>query len=182
MALNVKANFPFFKHLKCAYTGAPVTVRMASAKALPPVYFSSDAFDPGAFVPTSEELFAKLGVRDGVDGAATGMARLVCPYTGARMSIEHVPGIGYHAVGGFRPSAPMADPAKFAAAMQTRGGVTASVPESARISASEREDTSPEDGPARVSRDLALEQAEALIKDKLPVRTSVVVQGRKKRA
>lgn len=182
MSLNVKANFPFFKNLKCAYTGNPVEVRMVSAKARPPVYFSPDAFDPGEFVPTSQQLFALLGFRDGVDGAASGTARLVCPYTGAEMTIEHVPGLGYHAIGGFRPSIPMSDPAAFAKAMlRRRGEAPADAPESARVQAVEREDTSPEEGPAQVSRDLALEHAESVLKDKLPVKTSVVVPGRKGR-
>ena len=128
MALNVPASQKFLKSLKCAYTGKTVEVRAISSGDRPPLYFSPDAFDPTDLHKSSESLFAALGTRDGVQGAARDGAEFVCPYTGAKMSVKPIPGFGHQAVGGFSPSTPVADPVAFARAMLMRGGV---VPKSA---------------------------------------------------
>lgn len=165
MSLNVEMKAPYMAKLVCAYTGKPAKVRMVSVGDCPPIYFASAAYDPSAYVQTAAELLKALGTRNGVDGAARNGAELVCPYTGVRMSIEKVEGLGFHAVGGFNPAAACTDPQKFAAAMLMRGGVPAkNAPAALRVSAS-REDGPPEtmDGP-RVSEDASLGFAEELLK------------------
>lgn len=122
MSLIVPASQSFLKTLKCAYTGEPVTVLAVSNGRSPVMFFSPDAYDPTAFHPASTELFSNLGRRNGVAGACGGGRELICPYTGASMTIEEVKGLGYRAVGGFSPSTPMADPVEFARAMLTRNG------------------------------------------------------------
>ena len=177
MALNIEPKIPYLRKLVCAYTGEPVTVRMVSDRGGAPLYFSPDAFDPGSWVKDSVELFKKLGMRDGVDGAARNGRQLVCPYTGAKMSVENHPSLGVRASGGFRPGKPVANPVDFARAMMSRGGKVPSGAPAARaaVGASRREDASEGVDAPRVSKDLALAEAESILKDKLPVKTSVTV-------
>jgi hypothetical protein len=167
MALNIVANIPYLRKLVCAYTGKPVKVHAVSDGQHDPLYFSSDAFDPGTFVNSSEKLFKMLGTRMGVEGAASGGAELTCPYTGNRMTISHTPGIGFRAVGGFRPASPMKHPADFARAMMSEmGKVPADAPEASvtRVAASRREDNSEEAPPPIISMDDARGMAEDILK------------------
>lgn len=178
MALNIVPKSPYLKRLTCAYTGKPAEVRMVSVGSGDPLYFSAEAFDPGAFVPKSEDLFRMLSFRDGVEGAARGGRELFCPYTGEKMTVQHVPGLGFRAVGGFRPSVPQKDPFKFAADMMTRDGITPSdAPKPARVAAAKVEDT--DEGPIEpiVSRDSAMEMAETIIKKSFTPKPGIVAPG-----
>jgi hypothetical protein len=122
MSLNVPASQSFLKHLRCAYTGKAVTVRVVSSADRAPLYFSPDAWDPLDFVGSSEELFAMAGTRDGIRGAVKDGAELMCPYTARMMRIEKT-SMGYHLVGGFSPGSPMTDPVEFARCMSMRHGL-----------------------------------------------------------
>ena len=122
MSLNVSASQVYFKNLKCAYTGQPMSVKAISRGSAPAMFFSPDAFDPTFFRDTSQELFAMLGTRDGVRGAARNGGELVCPYTGNQMTINHAAGLGFQALGGFSPSTPVADPVAYARAVMSRKG------------------------------------------------------------
>ena len=182
MSVNVVAKIPMLKRLSCAYTGVPAEVRVVSHRGAEPLYFSPTAFDPSEFQDSAEALFQKLSMRDGVQGAAAGGAELVCPYTGARMTVEDVPGFGVRAKGGFSPSQPVASPALFARLMMTRGGV---VPEGApeyvpvRVAARDLVD-GPEErpDPSPVTEAAAREMAERLLHGR-DGKVTVPVQGRK---
>ena len=181
MSLNVPATQIYLRHLKCAYTGKPVQVRMVSVGEAPPQYFSPDAFDPSDVFETSAELFAQLGTRDGVRGAAKGGAELVCPYTGVQMTVQKVPPCGFHAVGGFHPMHPMTDPIEFARAMLMRNGV---VPKDAPKKtpppkASLRTEAEADENPAKLGDD-ALKASEGILKNVAPGRTTITVPGRAK--
>lgn len=115
-------HFHYFKNLRCAYTGAPLTVVMHVFNGIE-MYYSMDAFDPRAPHATSEELWAALSFRDGIEGAATGLAALKCPYTGNIMRIVEVPQIGFRAEGGFSPLTPVAGSNQFARLAMMRNGV-----------------------------------------------------------
>lgn len=179
MALNVVATQKFLRKLRCAYTGQPVEVRMIAHGDKPPLYFSPDAYDPAAeCAKTSEELFRRLGVRDGVAGAARDGAELVCPYTGRRMAVEADSRFGFRAVGGYSPSTPVSDCVEFARAMMTRGGV---VPEDApkpapapvRVALVEETEAPPET--AGAPTDVAMEFAEKMTKERAPRRPRITV-------
>ena len=185
MPINVTAKQPYLRKLVCAYTGKPIEVKMVSFGGRDPVYFSWDAYDPGAFVSSSAELFRALGTRNGVEGAARNGKELVCPYTGAPMTVERREGLGFRAVGGFRPSEPQTDPALYARCVMSRGGV---VPPGAptcvsRVSASRSDGPAEEAERPKVSLDSALVEAEGILKDVLPRKTMVTVpaKGRSKK-
>lgn len=180
MSLNLLAQAPYLRNLVCAYTGKPADVRVVSGK-IGTLYFAAAAFDPGTYVESSVKLLYLLGFRNGVEGSARNGAELTCPYTGARMTIERHPELGFRAVGGFRPSLPQKDSFKFAADMMTRGGVTPkNAPVAVRVVASVN------DGPAetaeerRVSDDTSLEMAEGILKDSIPVKTMITVPAKPK--
>ena len=178
MSLNVEVKHPYLTRLVCAYTGKPAGVRMVASGKHPPVFFAASAFDPGAYVASSQELFRLLSFRNGIEGAARNGEELVCPYTGAKLTVIHRPGLGFKAVGGLRPSQPQPNPAAFARAMMSRNGV---VPVDApkdppRLAASRIEDTSPEEMPPQIPIDAAAELAETVLeKTGAPLRTSVTV-------
>ena len=184
MPLNEISPDRIFRGLKCAYTGRPVTVRVVAAGKGMPVYFSPDAFDPMTdSFPSSEALFAALSQRGGVTGAASGGNELVCPYTGAHMTIVRTPA-GFSASGGFSPAKPLADKVAFARAMLTRGGVLPeSAPQPARVSAGDP--IPPETrAPDKTSADdYALEHAEAALRNVVKRRTTVSMsKGKPKKA
>ena len=180
MSLNVPASQAYMKNLRCAYTGKPVSVLAISSGDRPVLYFSPDAFDPLGFLPTSEELFAALGVRGGIIGAARNGAELKCPYTGAEMAINFVKGFGYQAVGGFCPSDPDADPVAFARSMMMRDGkVPKSAPKHAPPpKARSLEVTEPAAPKPTLSEDAAT-KAENMLRDLAPKKTTVPVRGLK---
>ena len=122
MSLNVEVKTPYLKNLVCAYTGKPAGVRMVSRGSEAPVYFAANAYDPAAIHETAAELLERLGTRNGITGVLQGSAALVCPYTGNRLTIQKVEGLGFRATGGFSPSLPTKDPIAFARAMNMRGG------------------------------------------------------------
>lgn len=178
MALNIVHKAPYLRKLKCAYTGKPAEIRMVSSGSSDPLYFSAEAFDPGSFVPKSADLFRLLSFRDGVEGAARGGRELFCPYTGEKMTVQHVPGLGFHAVGGFRPSAPQKDPFKLAADMMTRDGITPSdAPKPARVSVAKVEEAPEELPPPAVSMDSAMEMAEDIVKKSYTPKSGIVAPG-----
>lgn len=175
MALNVPASQRFLKHLKCAYTGKTIEVRMVSSGDRPPLYFSPDAFDPTDIHKGSEMLFAALSTRDGIQGVARDGAELVCPYTGTRMTVKPVLGFGHQAVGGFSPSTPIADPVAFARAMLMRGGV---VPKNAPKPApppvvKTNIETEPAQAVSHSPNDVAMEAAERVARKLAPRKISV---------
>lgn len=180
MSLNVPATQAYFRHLRCAYTGKPITVLAISAGDRPPLYFSPDAFDPSEFHKTPEELFAALGTRDGIVNAARNGKELQCPYTGNEMTIDFVKGFGYRAVGGFCPSEPLVDPVKFARALLMRGG---KVPKGApKPTPAPRarviEETEPA-APKPSLSDAAAAKAENMLRDLAPRKVTVPVRGLK---
>jgi len=175
MPLNVIAQQKYLRELKCAYTGKLVTVRMVGAGAAR-LYFSDDAFDPAAWNPDSQALLKALGTRDGIEGAARNGAELICPYSGARMSLQRDPVFGFRAVGGFRPSVPRADPFAFASGMLSRGGVAPkNGPKPARVSASTVSE--PEPGIDRIEIPLgdAMQKAEDIMKPHFKTGSTVTV-------
>lgn len=179
MPLNETAQNKCFQGLTCAYTGKPITVRVIAAGRDMPRYFSPDAFDPTDVQASSVKLMELAGTRNGIMGAMTGGNELICPYTGAKMSIVALNEGGYCLKGGFSPSSPMLDPVAFARAMRTRGGVPpADAPES-------RPDVSfPSAKPdirsydSSKSPDYALEYAENVLKPIIPKRVAVQVTRR----
>lgn len=182
MALNVPASQAFLKNLKCAYTGKPVTVQMVASEAQRALYFSPDAFDPSDFHETPEGLFAGLGTRDGVRGAARNGSELICPYTGETMTVVYSKGFGYRASGGFRPGALRQDPIDFARGMLMRNGVVpAGAPKHApppRITP--RDETEPAEAKPSLSGGAA-EAADKVLRDLAPPKVSVTVRGRRKK-
>lgn len=180
MSLNVPASQAFLKNLRCAYTGKPVSVLMVSAGDRPPLYFSPDALDPSEFRGTPEELFAALGARNGVRGAARNGRELKCPYTGAEMYVESVKGFGFRAVGGFCPSEPVPDPVDFARAMLARGGkVPKGAPQHAPPPRAKAREESEPAAPAPSLGEKAFESAEKTLRNLAPAKTTVTVQGLK---
>jgi hypothetical protein len=179
MPLNVPASQTYLRNLKCAYTGKPIKVLMVSAGEAPPRYFSPDAFDPSDVFETSAELFAQLGTRDGIRGAAKNGAELVCPYTGEQMSVQKVPACGFQAVGGFHPMAPMDDPIEFARAMMTRNGVAPkdAPKKSPPPKASLRTEAETDESPAKLG-DAALMASEGILKNTAPGKMTLTVPGR----
>ena len=179
MSLNVEVKTPYLKNLTCAYTGKPAGVRMVSLGSAPPVYFAANAYDPSAIHDTAAELLERLGTRNGISGVLSGTAALVCPYTGNRLSIQKVEGLGFRAVGGFAPSRPVADPIAFARAMNMRGGAEPEGKEIKPVSILAAVVPEPPEeivGPA-VSENDAGAMAEDLLKDTADLRakTSVTV-------
>jgi hypothetical protein len=180
MSLNVPATQAYFRNLRCAYTGKPVTVLAVSAGHTSPIYFSPDAFDPSEFYQKPEDLFAALSIRDGVVNAARHGKELVCPYTGAEMTINFVKGFGYQAIGGFCPSEPDTDPVIFARSMMMRGGkVPKDAPKHAPPpKARSLEVTEPAAPKPTLSDDVAA-KAENILRDLAPKKTTVPVRGMK---
>ena len=180
MSLNVPATQAYFRNLRCAYTGKPVTVLAVSAGHTSPIYFSPDAFDPSEFYKKPEDLFAALSIRDGVVNAARHGKELVCPYTGAEMTINFVKGFGYQAIGGFCPSEPDTDPVIFARSMMMRGGkVPKDAPNHAPPpKARSLEATEPAAPKPSLSEDAA-SKAEGILRDLAPKKTTVTVRGMK---
>jgi hypothetical protein len=180
MSLNVPATQVYFRNLLCAYTGKPVSVLAISSGDRAPLYFSPDAFDPSFFVSTPEELFAALGTRDGVAGAARHGAELKCPYTGAEMTLNYVKGFGYQAVGGFRPSEPLSDPVAFARSMLMRNGkVPKSAPKHTPPPKARALEVAEPPAPKPRLSDEAAAKAENILRDLAPTKTTVTVQGMK---
>ena len=181
MPLNEISPDRIFRGLKCAYTGKPVTVRVVAAGKGMPVYFSPDAFDPMMeSFPSSEELFAALSQRNGVSGAASGGNELMCPYTGARMTVVRTV-CGFSASGGFSPSKPVADKTAFARAMLTRGGVVPdAAPKAAVVSVSDMVEAEEREPIRTEADDFAKEHAEAALKSAIKRRTQVSMAGKGK--
>ena len=178
MSLNVTASQAFLKGLRDAYTGKLITVTAISAGDRSPLYFSSDAFDPANFLPTPEALFAALGTRGSIIGAARNGRELVCPYTGQGMSVEAVKGFGYRAIGGFSPSEPKADPVDFARACLMRDG---KVPKKAprhppAVKARVVIEIEPPSAKTGLS-DAAAIKAEGMLRDLAPRKLTVPVSG-----
>jgi hypothetical protein len=180
MSLNVPASQAYFRNLRCAYTGKPVSVLAVSTGNTSPIYFSPDAFDPSNFVPTPEELFVSLGTRGGIVNAARNGGELKCPYTGAEMSINYIKGFGYQAIGGFCPSEPVSDPVTFARSMLMREGkVPKDAPKHAPPpKARSLEVTEPAAPKPSLSEDAA-SKAEGILRDLAPKKTTVPVRGMK---
>lgn len=177
MPINAEMKEPYLRKLKCAYTGAAVTVRMSGTKAAARLFFVTGAVDPGEWRKSAEELMVILGTREGVVGAARDGAELLCPYTGKKMAIERSKEFGFRAIGGYRPTQPVTDPFKLAADMMTRGGVTPkNAPKPARVTAARIEDVTPDAERTQVATDdEALQEAENILKNGMPVKTSVTV-------
>lgn len=174
MPLNEISPDRIFRGLKCAYTGKPVAVRVVAAGKGMPVYFSPDAFDPMTdSFPSSEALFAALSQRGGITGAASGGNELVCPYTGAHMTVVRTAG-GFSASGGFSPAKPMSDKVAFATAMLTRGGVAPdTAPKAARVSVADVVEAEERPVFRTDADDFAKEHAEKALRDVVKRRTSV---------
>ena len=180
MSLNVAASHAYFKNLKCAYTGLPITVRAVSHGNSQALFFSPDAFDPTIFRGSSKDLFALLGTRGGVRGAARNGAELVCPYTGAQMTVKEVTGLGYQALGGFSPTTPCNDPVEFARALMTRGGKVPAkapkptpAPKMAKISPVENGESGPET-PMALAHDVVDRLVHKVAK---PIKVSMSTKG-----
>lgn len=184
MPLNEISPDKLFRGLKCAYTGKPVTVRVVAAGKGMPVYFSPDAFDPMTdSFPSSEALFAALSQRGGVSGAASGGNELVCPYTGAHMTVVRT-AAGFSASGGFSPAKPVSDRTVFARSMLMRGGaVPAEAPQPVHISAGDPVQPEFSTPDKKVADDFALEHAEEVLRNVVKRRTSVSMsRGKPKKA
>jgi len=185
MAINAIMKDKYLRELKCAYTGKTVQVRMTGIEGGKPLYFVEGAFDPGDWIKTSKELMKAIGTRDGIEGAVRDGAEFNCPYTGARMSIERHPDLGYRTLHGFRPSIPVGDPFLVARNMMTRDGVAPkNAPKPAVVSAAKIVDTTPDiDIKPVATKDQAMQEAEDLLKDSplLKAKTSVTVSGGKKK-
>jgi len=183
MSFVAPAKFSFLKHLKCAYTGKEVEVRMIVSPDGKQWYFAPDATDSLEIVPSSNELFDRLSWRGGVHGAAVGAAALVCPYTGNPLVPEQIKGVGFRALGGFSPSEPMDDPAAFARAMLMRGGVVpknAPTPGPRNVSARPRTEPEIRDGSADFdASDVAAETADRIVHAALPKKVRVTKPGGK---
>lgn len=176
MPLNEIAKNKCFRDLVCAYTGRPVTVRVIAAGRDMPRYFSPDAFDPADVQASSVKLMELAGTRNGIMGAATNGNELVCPYTGAKMSIVALPDGGYRLRGGFSPASPMTDPVAFARAMRTRGGIPPEgTPQSAPSVSFQGTKPAIREYDSSKSPDYALEYAEKVLKPIIPKRATVQV-------
>lgn len=184
MSLNIEPKIPYLKNLRCAYTDAPAGVRMVAHKTASALYFCAAAFDPAfAFCKTTAELVGRLRQRRGIENAVTAEEALICPYTGAVMSLKLKPGFGYVAVGGYSPSTPVADPVALARDMLRRGGV---VPESApapgtaapRISAAVIEPKETAE-PGAVDFDTAAAAAEDILAKGYKAKPGIVVPANK---
>lgn len=177
MSLDVVAKQKYLRGLKCAYTGREITVRMIGAGSAC-LYFSEDAFDPGDWHATAAALLTALGTRGGVVGALRDGKELVCPYTGAKLSLRKDPVFGYRVEGGFRPSVPVTDPFLFARMMMSRNGVAPkNAPKPARVSLNEAAEPEEEVDRAEVSTDAAMQAAEDILKPSMPVRPTITVPG-----
>ena len=180
MAFNAAADNPYFRDLVCAYTDRPLTVRVAAAGGRPPVFFSPDAFDPGERCKDLEDLIDRLGTRRGIIGALSGPAALVCPYTGARMSVKKDT-LGFYAEGGFHPRHAVPDPAELARGLMMRGG---RLPEGApqlraRVTARSLEEAeAPLKDTSDAPTDEALEVASRVHAETAPKKVSVTVPGK----
>lgn len=182
MPLNEISPDRIFRGLKCAYTGKPVTVRVVAAGKSMPVYFSPDAFDPMTeSFPSSEALFAALSQRGGVAGAASGGNELVCPYTGAKMTVVKTTA-GFSASGGFSPAKPLSDKVAFARAMRARGGVVPDdAPKPSVVTATSVVEPEARPPIQAEADDFAKEHAETLLREHAKRAVSVRVQGRKRK-
>lgn len=183
MAINVTMKDKYLQDLKCAYTGAKVSVRMTGLTGKPPVYFVEGAFDPGEPVKEARLLLKLLGTRNGIEGMAREGAELVCPYTGETMRIERSPQ-GYYVTGGYRPQLPVHDPYLLTRNMLMRDGkVPANAPKATMVTAEARVDRTPDIEIKPVATlDQAMQEAEEILvkEGTLKAKTSVVVAGGKK--
>ena len=178
MSLNEVANQKVFKGLTDPYTGKPVTVRVVAGGRDMPLFFSPDAYDPSNPVPTVKELLAAAGTRNGVSGAASDGKELICPYTGAHMSISSGPE-GACLKGGFRPSRPVTGAANFNYLMRMRGGESEiPKPDAEPVVAFTAPYVDVPPASSGEPKDFSKEYAEKILAPMIPKRTVVTVPRR----
>ena len=131
--------------LVCAYTGRPLTVMVSSSPRTGWRWFAVPLDPPspaarGTYYRTVADLMVAVGTRNGVPGCLTGEAALVCPYTGARLSIAHS-ARGFYAEGGWSPFTPCTSLFRLEHFTRMRDGVPApgTVPEPPTVHTSSRE-------------------------------------------
>lgn len=112
--------------IKDPYTGEKLEFKLALGGGAPRI-FSSNAASPSSLYDTPQAAYRFAHTRDGVQGAVGDHEPVRCPYTGAPMIMEGSDGL-YSWSGGFDPTVPTTDIAKYIDNVRTRNGVLVGEP------------------------------------------------------